>query len=51
LRCNVDDELAVDGHEYADAPHLLALLRARSNRPSSCAAEKGNELAPPHVSP
>jgi hypothetical protein len=37
-------------HEHADAPHPLALLRARSQRPhSSHAAEQCDELAPPHV--
>src|SRR5262249_57911573 len=37
------------GHEDADAPHPLALLRARRERPRGCrAAEKRNELPPPH---
>jgi hypothetical protein len=37
------------GQQHADAPHPLALLRARRERPSDCcAAEKGDELAPPH---
>src|SRR5215467_10773278 len=37
------------GHEYADAPHALALLRARRERPRCrCAAEQRDELAPPH---
>jgi hypothetical protein len=40
-----------DSHEHADAPHLAALLRTRRERPSSCAAEKADELAPPHVPP
>jgi hypothetical protein len=36
--------------EY-DAPHPLRLLRARRNRPCDRrAAEKRDELAPPHVS-
>src|SRR5262245_19056266 len=34
--------------EHANAPNALALLRARRNRPSSCAAEHCDELAPPH---
>jgi hypothetical protein len=35
-------------HEHADAPHPLALLRTRCDRPSrSCAAEQGDKLAPP----
>src|SRR5262249_33218018 len=35
------------GHQYADAPHSLRLLRTRSERQCSCgAAEQGNELAP-----
>ena len=33
--------------EYADAPDSLALLRVRRERPR-CAAEKRDELAPPH---
>jgi hypothetical protein len=37
-------------HEHADAPHPLALLRARRQRPSRRrAAEKRNELTPLHV--
>jgi hypothetical protein len=36
-------------HEHVDAPHPLALLRARRERPSYCrAAEKCDELAPFH---
>src|SRR5262245_66604880 len=36
-------------HEHADAPHPLALLRARRERPhSSCTAEQREELAPLH---
>ena len=38
------------GHEHADAPHPLALLRARRERPRRRrAAEQRDELAPPHV--
>ena len=37
-------------HEHADAPHPLALLRARRERPRSRrAAEQRDELAPLHV--
>jgi hypothetical protein len=32
--------------EHADGPHAVALLRARRQRPSSRAAESGDELAP-----
>ena len=40
------------GHEHADAPHPLGLLRARGERPRSRrAAEKRDELAPSHVVP
>jgi hypothetical protein len=40
------------GQEYADAPHPLGLLRPRSQRPRDRrAAEKRDELAPPHVPP
>ena len=35
--------------QHADAPHTLALLRARRERPRRRAAEKRDELAPPHV--
>src|SRR5262249_37584644 len=31
-----------------DAPHPLALLRARRDRPSCCRAEERDELAPSH---
>ena len=34
--------------EHANAPHPLRLLRARRERPRRCAAEKRDELAPPH---
>ena len=38
--------------QHADAPHLLALLRASDERPRDCrAAEKCNELAPLQMSP
>src|SRR5215472_17346484 len=37
-----------DGHKHADAPHPLALLRARRERPRRCAAEQRHELAPFH---
>src|SRR5262249_31923960 len=34
-------------HQHADAPHALALLRTRRDRPRGCrAAEKRDELAP-----
>jgi len=38
-------------HQHADAPHPLALLRARRERPSTCcrAAEQRDELASSHV--
>src|SRR6516165_5961660 len=35
-------------HEHADAPHPLALLRARRERPSRRAPDERDELAPPH---
>jgi hypothetical protein len=39
-----------DTHEYSDAPHALALLRARRERPCRrCAAEERDELAPSYV--
>src|SRR5205823_8909440 len=35
------------GHEHANTPHLLALLRARPERPGRrCATQKRDELAP-----
>jgi hypothetical protein len=33
-------------HEHADAPHALALLRARRERPSRRTAERSDEFAP-----
>jgi hypothetical protein len=37
-------------HQHANAPHPLALLRPRRERPSRCrASEKRDELAPSHV--
>src|SRR5262249_15408825 len=36
------------GEEHADAPHGLALLRSRRERPHRRAAEKRDELAAPH---
>ena len=33
-------------HEHADAPHTVALLRVRRERPRRRAAESGNEFAP-----
>src|SRR4029453_16669878 len=37
-------------HQHTNAPHPVRLLRARSERPRHHrAAEKGDELAPPHV--
>jgi hypothetical protein len=36
-------------HQHSNAPHALALLRARRKRPSDrCAAENGDELASLH---
>jgi hypothetical protein len=35
-------------HEHPDAPHSLALLRARRERPRRRAAEQGDEIPPPH---
>src|SRR5262245_33772556 len=37
-----------DIHEHADAPHALALLRARGERPRGRAAEQRDEVAAPH---
>jgi hypothetical protein len=34
--------IRIDGHEYADAPHLLGLLRARCKRP--CGYRVSNEF-------
>src|SRR6516164_245749 len=40
---------SVEGSQHADAPHALALLRARRERPRGCrAAEQRDELAPFH---
>ena len=40
------------GHEHADAPHPLALLRARRERPRCRRATKNTEkFPPPHVRP
>jgi hypothetical protein len=36
--------------EHADAPHALALLRVRRERPRRCAADKRDELATPCMS-
>jgi hypothetical protein len=38
------------GYEHADAPHALALLRTRRERPCRRAAEQGDELASSHCS-
>src|SRR5262249_60560012 len=38
----------VPGVEHPDAPHPLALLRARRNRPRRRAAKQADELPPPH---
>src|SRR5262249_4023140 len=35
-------------HEHADAPHLIALLRARRERPRGRTAHQRDELAPFH---
>src|SRR6516165_7053081 len=35
-------------HEHTDAPHAVALLRARHERPRRRAAEERDELAPVH---
>src|SRR5262249_2178343 len=35
-------------HEHADTAHLLALLRARRERPCRRAADNGDEFPPPH---
>jgi hypothetical protein len=37
------------GHQYADAPYSLAVLRARRERPGDRCAEKRDEFAPLHV--
>jgi hypothetical protein len=38
-------------NNHADAPHPLALLRARRERPRTRGAEQRDELAPPHAFP
>jgi hypothetical protein len=35
-------------HQHADAPHAVALLRQRRQRPRCSAAEERSELAPPN---
>ena len=37
--------------QHADAPHALALLRMRSERPRCRATQKTEKLPPPHVGP
>ena len=39
------------GHQHANAPHPLGLLRARRERPRRCAAQQANELTPSHSRP
>src|SRR5215468_2513780 len=49
--CNVFEScgIALDrAHEHTDAPHPLALLRARRLRPRRDTAEQRDELAPSH---
>jgi hypothetical protein len=38
-----------DGYEHADAPHALALLRPRRERPRRRAAKQRDERTPFHV--
>src|SRR5262249_50208596 len=38
-------------HQHADAPHALALLRPRRNRPCRSAADERDELASSHQLP
>src|SRR5262249_52125787 len=38
-------------HQYADAAHTVALLRARRKRPRSRPTKKRDELAPHHGKP
>src|SRR5262249_52861960 len=38
-------------HQHADAPHALALLRARRERPRCRAADERDEVAPLHSIP
>src|SRR5262245_50874216 len=40
--------LGSHAHQHADAPYVLALLRARRERPRSRAAEQRDEFATPH---
>src|SRR5262249_2702587 len=40
--------VAGKGHEHTDAPHPLALLRARRKRPQSYSTDVSDELPPPH---
>jgi hypothetical protein len=35
-------------HEHADAPHAVALLRPRRERPHCCASQSGDYLATVH---
>jgi hypothetical protein len=40
------------GDQHADAPHPVAKLRSRHQRPrDGCASGQGNELAPLHIRP
>jgi hypothetical protein len=52
--CRVESEPALprlwrERHQNPDPAHALALLCARCERPSRRAAEKRDELAPPHL--
>ena len=47
LRGNVTHD-PINAYQHADAPYLLALLRARREQPHSRAAEQRDELAAPH---
>jgi hypothetical protein len=40
--------VGIQRDEHTNAPHALALLRARRERPCRCAAEKRDERAPFH---
>jgi hypothetical protein len=40
-----------DSHKHADAPHSLALLPTRNERPRRCAAEPSDEFAPSKAKP
>jgi hypothetical protein len=35
-------------HKHADAPHVLALLRARRKRPRRYSAKRDNKFSSPH---